>query len=107
MLRKNKRRKHEIYCLNDDINDNTVKFEPQGGIEPEKELIQKSNRHNLRKAISKLQEKYKIPIVLYYFKDLKYEDIAQILKIPVGTVKSRVYAGKNKLKEILEKVIFY
>ncbi|QUH24695.1 RNA polymerase sigma factor [Serpentinicella alkaliphila] len=40
-------------------------------------------------------------IKLRYFLDLDYETIGRILKIPIGTVKSRISVGINKLKESL------
>ncbi|MBE6043028.1 MULTISPECIES: RNA polymerase sigma factor [Clostridium] len=51
--------------------------------------------------ISKLKGKYQEAIKLRYFLDLDYSTIASILKIPIGTVKSRVYIGLKRLKESL------
>lgn len=56
---------------------------------------------DLHKAIRQLEKKYGEPLVLYYFGDCSYEEIGQILKLPLGTVKSRIYYAKNKLKERL------
>lgn len=51
----------------------------------------------LLKIIEELPEKYKIVIVLRYFRDYSEKDVANILKIPQGTVKSRL----NKAKKII------
>lgn len=56
---------------------------------------------DLHKVISQLEKKYREPLVLYYFGDCSHEEIVQILKLPLGTVKSRLYYAKNKLKERL------
>lgn len=53
----------------------------------------------LEKYLSKLSPKHQEVIRLKYFLDLDYETIGQILKIPIGTVKSRMSAGMRKLKE--------
>lgn len=56
----------------------------------------------LVKCINELKDSYRIPLILYYYKEISYEDIAKILDIPLGTVKSRLNSAKKKLKEIME-----
>ncbi|TCL56958.1 RNA polymerase sigma-70 factor (ECF subfamily) [Kineothrix alysoides] len=53
-------------------------------------------------AIRKLDEKHKLPIVLYYIEGYSVEEIAGTLKIPSGTVKSRLSKGRRMLKDLLE-----
>jgi RNA polymerase sigma-70 factor, ECF subfamily len=48
-----------------------------------------------------LPEEQSRVIMLFYYEDLSLKQIAAILKIPVGTVKSRLHAAKIKLKEIM------
>lgn len=69
---------------------------------PEGEVIIKYDRETLKKCIDMLNDIYKIPLILYYFKEINYNDISLILKIPIGTVKSRLNTGKRKLKELME-----
>ena len=52
--------------------------------------------------IMKLPPKIRIVIQLYYIEDYTVTEIASILQIPVGTVKSRLSSGRAKLKSILE-----
>ncbi len=56
----------------------------------------------LHGIISSLPKKLKIVIALYYFKDYGIRDIAQLLKIPEGTVKSRLHNAKAEIKRRLE-----
>ncbi|WP_341356876.1 sigma factor-like helix-turn-helix DNA-binding protein [Rossellomorea sp. y25] len=49
-----------------------------------------------------LDDKYQIPIILYYFHEKKYEEMAEILSINLSTVKTRLLRGKNLLKKELE-----
>jgi RNA polymerase sigma-70 factor (ECF subfamily) len=49
------------------------------------------------KAISSLDGKHRAAVVLRYFGDLSYEEIAQVLEIPLGTVKSRLNQGLRML----------
>lgn len=54
--------------------------------------------------VQKLQEEYRIVIVLYYYNELSIYEISKILNIPVGTVKSRMNRGRKILKETLNDV---
>lgn len=58
----------------------------------------------LKEAINKLPVKYREVLDLVFFHNLKYEEISKILKIPINTVKTRVFLAKKKLKEILNKM---
>lgn len=60
-----------------------------------------SNREcylDLHRIVSGLPKKLKIVIVLYYFKSYSAKEVAQILNIPEGTVKSRMYSAKKIIK---------
>lgn len=53
-------------------------------------------------ALKRLSEKIRIPIVMQYVLGYSYEEIAQTLKIPIGTVKSRISNGMKILRKELE-----
>lgn len=55
----------------------------------------------LEKHISKLSDKHQEVIKLRYFLDMDYKIISEILKIPLGTVKSRLATGIRQLKDSL------
>ena len=55
-------------------------------------------------AIHRLDAKYREIIILYYYDELKIKDIAKVLKIPQGTIKTRLNRARKKLNEILEEV---
>jgi RNA polymerase sigma factor (sigma-70 family) len=60
-----------------------------------------SLRVTMRRMISDLDDPYREVIVLRYYHDLKYEEIAQILDIPLNTVKVRLFRAKQSLKSML------
>ncbi len=70
--------------------------------ETEAEVIRNEEDRMLHLAIQKLDEKYRIPIVLFYFHEKKYEEIAEIMSISLSTVKTRILRGKTMLKKVLE-----
>lgn len=59
----------------------------------------------LYEAIAKLPEKVRIAVELHYIEDCSVEETAEILNIPEGTVKSRLSAGRDKIKNYLEELI--
>lgn len=58
---------------------------------------------DLQRTLELLEEDLRIVTVLYYYNDLSISEIADILNIPKGTVKSRVFRAREKLYEILSK----
>ena len=66
-------------------------------------ILEKRNLHSkVQNALNKLPEKFHAVVVLSYFEELSLEEIAHLEKCPVGTVKSRVFRGKQILRQILE-----
>ena len=54
----------------------------------------------VRESIARLPDALRQTLILAYHQDLKYREIAEILKIPVGTVKSRLHAALEKLQQM-------
>ncbi len=64
------------------------------------EQLQGDERRQLvRASVERLPDFLRQVVVLAYFQGLKYKDIADILDIPVGTVKSRLHAALMRLQE--------
>jgi RNA polymerase sigma-70 factor (ECF subfamily) len=51
-------------------------------------------------ALSRVDEVYQAPVALFYLEDCSYKDIADILEVPIGTVKSRMARGIAQLQKI-------
>jgi RNA polymerase sigma-70 factor (ECF subfamily) len=67
---------------------------------PLAELQGQERREWMRESVDRLPESLRQTLILAYYQDLKYREIAEILKIPVGTVKSRLHAALAKLQEM-------
>lgn len=63
----------------------------------ETEIIQ--NRIDINKALEILKLKEKTAIILHYEKGFSHSEVAKIMKLPLGTVKTNILRGKAKLKE--------
>jgi RNA polymerase sigma-70 factor, ECF subfamily len=57
---------------------------------------------SLYNAINSLDEDLRITTILFYFEDMKYKDIAKVLNVKEGTIKSRLSRAKEKLYNILK-----
>jgi RNA polymerase sigma-70 factor (ECF subfamily) len=75
-------------------------------LQPENQLEQKEREHTVQSAISKLPERYRLPLILRDLQDLSYEEISDSLNLPLGTTKSRINRArlmlKDKLKSFME-----
>ncbi len=75
------------------------------GSSPEETVIQKEILQIVREAVATLEKKYRIPIYLHYTVGLSVEEISTVLKIPQGTVKTRLFQARKQLKNKLEVVL--
>lgn len=69
--------------------------------DPEKEILTEELRRYVRKYVDSLPAKLRVVIILREVEDLSYEEIAAMLKIPVGTVRSRLFNARQIIKERL------
>lgn len=70
--------------------------------DPERALATREVRDQVRQALGQLEEHYRLVLTLYYFDDVKYTEIAEILGVPLNTVKSHIRRGKERLAALLE-----
>jgi RNA polymerase sigma-70 factor (ECF subfamily) len=56
---------------------------------------------HLLAALAQLDELYRAPVALFYLEDYSYNEIAKILEVPIGTVKSRLARGIGRLHDLL------
>lgn len=77
---------------------------PVGSIETkvsEYEIAEK-----IRKCVTHLSDRYAMVLTLYYLNGISYEEIAEIMDIPVGTLKTWMFRARKQLRKIVEKEIF-
>lgn len=71
------------------------------GPEPDREIIDREKQRVLRDALLQLPEHYREALLLRHYQDMAYEEIAQVLAVPVGTVRSRLAQGRKLLVQRL------
>lgn len=79
-----------------EIKDNTYR--------PDKSVDSQYKEEQIQKALLKVKIVYREPVILRDIQGLSYEEIADILNIEVGTVKSRINRGRKRLQKLLKNV---
>ena len=72
-------------------------------LNPEEQFIRKQRVKLMREVINQLNSKYRLMIELRFFEELSYDEIAQELDIPLGTVKAQLFRAKEILFSMLQK----
>ena len=79
---------------------------PQGDRDPVAEDVDRASRIDAGAVMSALQavdEAFRAPLTLFYIEDMSYQQIAETLDVPIGTVMSRLSRGKAQLRMTLER----
>ncbi len=88
----------------DDVNPTSFQIDQQGQHlkDPSQISLHLEDRMLLEAAIAKLPDKYRAAIILCYFQELPYQEIADILGLSLNLVKVRIFRAKKQLLEILK-----
>ncbi|MBL4752435.1 MAG: sigma-70 family RNA polymerase sigma factor [Flavobacteriales bacterium] len=88
---------------NDDGMETTIHLKSDM-LDPEEKFVKKQKIKLLHEIVKKLKPRYRELVELRYFKELSYEEIAQQLDIPLGTVKAQLFRAREFLQGILKHV---
>jgi RNA polymerase sigma-70 factor (ECF subfamily) len=69
--------------------------------QPEEHLDLRESATEVREALVSLPATQRLALTLHYFEDLRYEDIAEVMGLPLNTVKSHIRRGKERLAQVL------
>lgn len=70
--------------------------------QPEDESEWRESAGEVREALRRLPESQRLALTLHYFEEMRYDEIADIMRLPLNTVKSHIRRGKERLGQLLE-----
>lgn len=70
-------------------------------------LINEDNQTKLEIALSLLSVDYRQILLLFYIEEFSYKEIAEILELPIGTICTKLFRARKKLKEIMVRELYY
>jgi len=68
---------------------------------PESSYIRQEQNERINNELSKLPDKYRVPLILYHKNGLSYEEMTKVLNEPMSIIKNRLYRARKMLKEKL------
>lgn len=112
-LWKNRRRKRawrrriaQEQELNEQTADRITAEEMQDvSVLPEERILEEERLNAVRRAVSRLPDRLRVPVLLYYMEERQIMEISEILRLPEGTVKSRLHQARKRLERELESVL--
>ncbi len=72
---------------------------PEAGETVEEKIVKEDEIAVIRKLVNELPDKMRIVVLMFYMESMTVNEIASALKVPSGTVKSRLHEAKGRLKE--------
>lgn len=103
-IRKKKLHTTSIYGMTDDDGDEVPLQIKSDTLNPEETSIKKQQTEELKLLIQSLPPRYRNLITLRYFDELSYEEIAQQLDLPLGTVKAQLFRARYLLGNIINRL---
>jgi len=86
------------------LEDEKYRLKDDPSREPENLLEISQENRELYKALWKLPDSQRIALELRHFQGLSYQEMAQLLRLPLNTVRSHLYRGRQKLAGLLEEI---
>ena len=71
-------------------------------LDPEERLVRKQKIRIMREIVDQLKPRYRELVVLRYFRELSYEEIAAETELPLGTVKAQLFRAREQLYKLMQ-----
>lgn len=94
----------KLDCANDENKELGAVAVADNRYEPFQEVVKAEQREQIRQAIESLPTKQRATLVLAYFQELSYREVAQIMGCSIGTVKTQMYRALKTLAQKLPDV---
>lgn len=96
-------RKQSLSLDRTDEDGDSIRDHLSSSEDTESQVFYLDTKQSLEKAIRNLPPNERMAVILRHMKGMKYEEIAKIMNLPLGTVKTSLHRGRNNIKESLKK----
>ncbi|OGB63777.1 MAG: RNA polymerase subunit sigma-24 [Caldithrix sp. RBG_13_44_9] len=103
-----RKRKLKVYSIHEPLQYKDEKIEidiPDHEPTPERNLIQSERSRIIEDAINELPQRYRYVIILRHKEEKSYEEIAEIMNLPLGTVKAQIFRAREILNKRLKNLL--
>lgn len=99
-----RKKKLNTFSIDKEKDDDNPKFDiASGGMDPEETYIKKQKEILMHDVVDKLSPRYKRLVILRYFDERSYEEIAAELDLPLGTVKAQLFRARELLQHMMHR----
>jgi RNA polymerase sigma-70 factor (ECF subfamily) len=98
---RNRLRRRQLLTIPLEFSEDSLDLPTPDGDDPERFFEHIESQQEMAKLIHTLPEPYRLVIICSYFEELSYQEIAELLDLPLGTVKSRLHRGLKMLKHAM------
>lgn len=99
-----RRKRRVIFSLNNHDDNQELQVEDKSFVAPDRATDNSISREMVEKALKKVKPVYREVVVLRDVQGLSYEEVAEITKLSIGTVKSRINRGRKQLQKLLKNI---
>jgi len=99
-----RRRRRIIFSISNSEDDKTLQIEDKLFLAPDRATDSNIKNEIIQKALLKVKPVYREVVILRDIQDLSYEEISEITKLAIGTVKSRINRGRSQLQKLLKNI---
>ncbi len=100
-----KQQKYKTFSISNVYDDENKDFDlPDEAFTPDVDANAKFLNAHIQKALDQINENYRELVILRDIEDYSYEEIVDMTGLPMGTVKSRINRGREKLQELLKDI---
>ncbi len=102
-IRKRRLNVVSLHTLTDDDGEERQLQIKSDGLNPEETSIKKQENEKLKNIVEHLPSRYRTLIILRYFEEQSYEEIARQLDLPLGTVKAQLFRARDLLANVMNR----
>lgn len=99
-----RRKRRTLFSIDNSDDERSIQIEDKSFLAPDKSADSEIKNEIIQRALLKVKPVYREVVILRDIQGLTYEEIAEITKLSIGTVKSRINRGRTQLQKLLKNI---